>query len=103
MKIAGLGAMHGSDIGCALGTTAGAMNQIGILTSKKRTDQIRKRMHGAFVNFIKTGDPNGGLPLAWPLYTEAERAAFIFNDTCSIERDPNRAAFDVWKDIALYE
>jgi para-nitrobenzyl esterase len=103
LKIAGFGAMHGSDIGCGLGSTTGAMNQIGILTSKKRKERIRGWLHGAFVNFARTGNPNGGLPVTWPLYTEAERATYIFNDTCAVERDPNRAAFEVWKDISLYE
>jgi para-nitrobenzyl esterase len=103
MKIAGLGAMHGSDIGCGLGTTTGAMNQISVFTSQKRKKKIRGEMHGAFVNFVKSGDPNGALSVKWPTYTEDERATYIFNDTCSIERDPNRAAFDVWKDVVLYE
>ena len=103
LKFAGLGAMHGSDVGMALNTSGGKLDKASIGTSGKRKARIRKYVHGAWVNFAKTGDPNGTLPIEWVPYDEETRATMIFNDECTIENNPRSEAFEVWKDIKLYE
>ncbi len=103
LKFAGLGAMHGSDVGMALNTKGGTLDKASIGTPKARKALMKKFVHGSWLNFTKTGDPNGELPLAWELYNAQQRATFIFNDTCSIENNPNAEAFEVWKTLKLYE
>jgi para-nitrobenzyl esterase len=100
LRLIGLGASHGSDIGPALYT--GSVFSGGKKHGKK-AEAVYQVTHRAFVNFAKTGDPNGGLPLQWEPYDEKRRATFVINNTCSLEYDPNRKRFDAWKDIMLYE
>ncbi|MDR1130800.1 MAG: carboxylesterase/lipase family protein [Oscillospiraceae bacterium] len=100
LRLIGLGASHGSDIGPALNT------QSVFGGGKKRSEKAEKVYqvtHNAFVNFAKTGDPNGGLPIKWEPYDEKKRATFIINAECSVEYDPNRKRFEAWKDLKLYE
>ncbi|MBU3099400.1 MULTISPECIES: carboxylesterase/lipase family protein [Clostridium] len=100
LKLMGLNATHGSDVGPALDIYVGALDKF---TPKKRIDRIHKYMHGAWVNFAKNGVPNGTLPMLWEPYTDEKRTTFIFNNKCSIEYNPGHEAFEVWKDIKIYD
>jgi para-nitrobenzyl esterase len=102
LKLTGLGAMHGSDIGTALDTATGAMNMVSAGISRKRKRTLRGYVHGAWVNFARTGDPNGTIPVRWEPYDERRRPTMILNDTCAMAMNPRGEAFEVWKDIELY-
>lgn len=103
LKLIGLGAMHGSDISYALNTCSMFGKKSPEKRSKKEKRLVRA-MHGSFVNFIKTGDPNGEhLSPSWEPYDEDRRTTYIFNTPCSVEYDPHRKRFEVWKDIELYK
>jgi len=46
-------------------------------------------MQNYWVNFAKSGDPNGpGLP-AWPVFTEAEQKTMFFDKSSSARTIPN--------------
>lgn len=62
--------------------------------------QLARSLHGAWVNFIKTGDPNGtmgdpngktgdpngtGMP-QWPMYRDTDRQVMVFNDVDGVIR-----------------
>jgi para-nitrobenzyl esterase len=50
------------------------------------------RVSEAWIQFARTGDPNhAGLP-AWPKYDAAGGAVMVFDNTCAVQRDPDRAA-----------
>lgn len=104
LKLIGLGAMHSSEIGHVLNTYGPMTQTFSKLTSKKRIARLRAKTHSAWISFCKTGDPNDShLPFAWEPYDAETRTTYIFNDTCTVEKDPNRELFDLWEDIALYE
>jgi para-nitrobenzyl esterase len=102
LKLAGLGAMHGSEINHVLNTSGSLGGMITLLTSRKRISAIRRYMHTAWISFVRTGDPNGNLPMEWNQYDLERRTTFIFNDVCSVEENPHLDRFELWKDIALY-
>ncbi len=53
---------------------------------------LSKKMAGALLQFMKTGDPNGaGLP-EWPKYSAAQGQTMIFDNTCVAKNDPDREA-----------
>ena len=49
-------------------------------------------MSGALLNFMRTGDPNGGELPVWPKYTEENGEVMILNNTCEARNDPDREA-----------
>jgi para-nitrobenzyl esterase len=57
-----------------------------------RPKALSKRMAGALLQFMKTGDPNGGGLPKWPRYTAAKGETMILDDTCQAKDDPDRAA-----------
>lgn len=102
LRLAGLGAMHGSDIGTALNTETGAMNMVSKGMPKARKATLRGYVHGSWVNFAKTGNPDGATPVAWKRYDAASRPTMIFDDACRLELNPRAEAYELWKNVELY-
>lgn len=51
-------------------------------------EELTKKMHTAFLRFIKTGTPEAeGLP-QWPVYTADEQQMMIFDENCRITPTP---------------
>ena len=53
---------------------------------------LSAKMAGALLQFMKTGDPNGGGLPAWPKYTTANGEVMILDNTCEVKNDPDREA-----------
>lgn len=76
-----LGAHHGDELHYIWG--ASRILASGDDAAKK---QLARSLHGAWVNFIKTGDPNGGHLPEWPRYSTTDRRVMVFNDVDSVVR-----------------
>lgn len=102
----GLGACHGADVEVALATNGTLLTSLfgeeAVRKADGRRDAISKIMHGAWVNFCKTGTPNGELPIEWLPYTALEKNVFIFNDECKLVRNPDAGAYVLWNEIDYY-
>ena len=85
------GAPHGGEIGYVFGTLTPRPG--ATLTPE---DQAVSRLAQSYwVNFAKTGDPNGpGLP-AWPRFDPQLGPVMVFDNTCAVKNDPDRAARQV--------
>lgn len=57
-----------------------------------RPRALSTKMAGALLQFMKTGNPNGGRLPNWPKYTAAQGETMVFDDTCKAENDPDREA-----------
>ncbi len=57
-----------------------------------RPRALSTKMAGALVQFMKTGDPNGGGLPTWPKYTTANGETMVLDDTCEAKNDPDREA-----------
>ena len=57
-----------------------------------RPKALSTKMAGALLQFMKTGNPNGGGLPNWPKYSSAKGETMIFDDTCKVENDPDREA-----------
>lgn len=53
---------------------------------------LSDKMSGALLNFMRTGDPNGGKLPVWPEYTTANGEVMILNNVCEVQNDPDREA-----------
>ena len=98
----GLGATHSMDISPALDTYSSCETGFYVGTPMEAVKDIHAKMHGAFLAFVKTGDPNGSVPLAWEPFTAEKRCTMVMDETCSMIEDSNRARFDLWEPLQLY-
>ena len=56
-------------------------------------------MSSALLNFMRTGDPNGGdLPM-WPMYSKEKGEVMILDNTCEVKNDPDREARLSFEDV----
>ena len=58
----------------------------------KRPRALSEKMAKSFVNFAKTGNPNGGGLPNWAAYTSQNGETMILDDTCALVNDPDREA-----------
>lgn len=56
-----------------------------------RPRALSTKMAGALLQFMKTGDPNGGGLPKWPRYTAEKGETMVLDDTCKVENDPDAA------------
>jgi para-nitrobenzyl esterase len=57
-----------------------------------RPRKLAAKMSDALVQFMKTGNPNGGGLPDWPAYTEQNGETMILDDVCEVKNDPDREA-----------
>ena len=57
-----------------------------------RPKALSAKMAGGLLQFMKTGNPNGGGLPNWPKYSSAKGETMIFDDVCKVENDPDREA-----------
>lgn len=57
-----------------------------------RPRRLARKMSGALVQFLRTGDPNGGGLPAWPRYTSVRGEAMLLDDQPVVKDDPDREA-----------
>jgi len=58
----------------------------------QRPRELSDKMSEALLQFMRTGDPNGGDLPPWPAYTVENGETMILNDQCEVKNDPDRAA-----------
>jgi len=74
-----LGARHGDELHYIWGAAR-------ILSSNDDAakKQLARSLHGAWVSFIKTGDPNGASIPQWPAYRATDRQVMVFSETDTV-------------------
>jgi para-nitrobenzyl esterase len=88
-----LGAFHTAEIPYVFGTLG---CRPYMWTQEDR--DLSATMMGYWVNFAKTGDPNGpGLP-AWPVLVPAQKTIMHFDRDAKIGDIPERELLDLWDD-----
>jgi para-nitrobenzyl esterase len=108
----GPGAPHSLEIPLVFADTRNprlALTELLARAGQGRVEGISRVLHGSWTEFIRRGDPGGGFPagaerLRWPPYTPGRRATMVFDDTCALEADPDRAIRLLWPaDLALVD
>lgn len=57
-----------------------------------RPKRLSEKMAKSFLNFVRTGNPNGGGLPNWSRYTSEKGETMILNDECLLKNDPDREA-----------
>jgi para-nitrobenzyl esterase len=58
--------------------------------------ELAARMSATWIAFAQNGIPDDPAVPSWPAYTTERRATMIFDTTCRLEHDPDRAARVLW-------
>lgn len=58
----------------------------------KRPRKLSENMASTLLQFIKTGDPNGGGLPNWPRYTSENRETMVLDDVSEVQNDPDGEA-----------
>jgi para-nitrobenzyl esterase len=57
-----------------------------------RPRRLSEKMAKSFLNFVRTGNPNGGGLPNWSRYSSEKGETMILNDECLLKNDPDREA-----------
>jgi para-nitrobenzyl esterase len=58
----------------------------------RRPRALSEKMAGALLQFMRTGDPNGGGLPNWPRYTSENGETMVLDDASQVQNDPDREA-----------
>lgn len=58
----------------------------------KRPRMLAEKMAGALLQFMRSGDPNGGGLPTWPRYTSQNGETMVLDDVSEVRNDPDREA-----------
>ena len=53
---------------------------------------LSEKLANSLLQFMKTGDPNGGGLPEWPRYTSEKGELMFLDDVCEVQNDPDREA-----------
>ena len=91
----GLGANHALEVPFMRDDLA-AMRDLGpageALLGPDAPQALATRMHQAFADYARTGDPG------WPVYDTADRSTMVFNTVDAVENDPAATERQAWED-----
>ncbi len=63
---------------------------------------LAERIQGAWIAFVRTGDPNTGDQPLWPAYDDNQRATMIFDAESTVQHDPRREVRMLYKGTPVY-
>lgn len=97
----GYGSVHSAEIAFALNNFGkGYFSRCLEGSPQEELDSVRDQMHGAWVAFTKTGNPNHE-KCSWAKFGESERITHVFDVEPHDERDYKRDAFELWKKVGV--
>ena len=84
-----IGAFHCVDICFWFNNTDVMLTHTG---GGARPRRLAEKMSASLVQFMKTGDPNGGGLTSWPKYSSAKGETLVLDDVCTVRDDFDRDA-----------
>jgi len=93
-----LNATHGCDIYIAANKVTGKGADIYGGTKPNVLKYLVDSMHGSWVNFAKTGNPNGShLDIEWEKYNTDTRKTLVFDEKNKLLVNPNQEKLAIWE------
>lgn len=104
MKKIGLNAMHSAEMPFVFGTTDtnSPENAMWKGTPQEFITKLTKEIHTYWVNFIKSGNPNGDLKNTWTKYDKEQDNIMIFNENSKMENRDYKKQISLLKDTKFY-
>jgi para-nitrobenzyl esterase len=93
-----LGAFHGVDVPL-MWKTRGAAAALTELAGQPLPVELSEAMHGAWVEFIKTGRPAHPKLPTWPTYEPGLRATMWLDETSHVQNDRFASERSLWQEV----
>ena len=85
--------MHAGELGLTFGQLGGFGG-----TPNPSDEALSRMVMQYWINFIKTGDPNGGYLPYWPEYAKDTETVMNFRDGAYLTPIPNKPQLELWED-----
>jgi len=98
LRLLGMKATHSIDIQMTFDSDDDVVGKLLWLFTRPSSKKILYNMvHNSWVNFCKTGNPNGDhLPLTWEKFDVKKRKTLLMDRNPSIVEDPEKEKIDLW-------
>ncbi|OUM59025.1 hypothetical protein PIROE2DRAFT_15567 [Piromyces sp. E2] len=98
LRLIGNKAAHGIDIVPVFKTNDFSFDMFYIGTRPSSKKLLCQYMHESWVNFMKTGNPNGEhLPVSWEKYDKESRKTLLFDRKPSLVENPAKETLEFWE------
>ncbi|MDX2001342.1 MAG: carboxylesterase/lipase family protein [Chitinophagales bacterium] len=102
LKLLKLGACHGIDIPFVFGNFGNGLGKrVTTLAAKKPIRRLSNEVQTAWINFAKTGNPNGKAVTEWPRYDAQQRQTLVFGKKSKVQKDPKATERTAWEGVEL--
>jgi para-nitrobenzyl esterase len=85
--------MHAGELGLTFGQLGGFGGP-----SSPSDEALSRLVMQYWINFIKTGDPNGGYLPYWPEYVKDTETVMNFRDGAYLTPIPNKPQLELWEE-----
>ena len=92
-----LGAVHGLEIPFMFDSLESARNVVAAFGAPNPPQSLATAMHGAWVNFVKTGSPQHPNLPEWPAYDPIRRATMQLDVESRVVEDPDGEDRALWE------
>jgi len=99
LKLAGLGSFHGLEIPFIFGNREDKFGKlVKVIATKKTAERLTDEMQNAWLNFARTGNPNGAAG-NWQPYNQETRATMLFDKQSKVVLDPDAKQRLAWEGV----
>ncbi|KAG4098359.1 alpha/beta-hydrolase [Neocallimastix lanati (nom. inval.)] len=100
LKLMGMKAAHGLDIQGIINKRHILDELLWLFAKPSSKKMIYNYMHNSWINFVKTGNPNGEhLKTNWEKYEIKKRKTLIFDRETSLKENLEKDSLDFWKGV----
>jgi para-nitrobenzyl esterase len=99
-KLIGMKATHVIDVHTVFSKSDFLTHFLWLFTKPSCEKMLYNYVHNSWVNFAKTGNPNGDhLTIEWKKYDDVKRNTIIFDRELSLRENPEKETIDLWKNV----
>ena len=100
LRLFGLKATHGIDIASVFDKPSMTDYTLWLFTRPSSKKLLYQYVHNSWLNFAKTGNPNGDhLTLEWKKYDVEKRNTILFDRKLSVKENPEKDTIDLWSNV----
>jgi len=99
-RLMGMKATHGIDVHCVFNNPDILTGLLWLFTRPSSQTILYQTMHNSWLNFIKTGNPNGEhLTIEWEKYDASKRKTLLIDRNSTLVENPEKETIEFWTNV----